>query len=317
MSRTSSRATGSPPDATRGPGDETRTIVGLAREASVEMTWHDSPQLAACRGLLAPGTLMYVSHIPGQSWQHAVATCVAVSAVGLEPVPHIPVRELADEVALQRLIAALSGDAAVRRLLLIAGDRAEPLGPFAQTLDVLASDVLWRHAIRHVTVAGHPEGHPLIADADLKRAEREKIACAAERGIELTFLTQFFFEAGPFFDWLRKLRAQGVRARIVAGLTGPARLATLFKYALRCGVGPSIRALGARPGSFAALVGERGPESVVRAIGRATGDGAIEPVGIHLYSFGGLTRSCAWIDAVARGRFALDDSAGFILEDKR
>ena len=316
MSRTSSRATASPPETVRSDESETQAIVALARRASIEMTWHDGAQLATCRGLLAPGTPMYVSHIPGQSWKQTLATCIAVRAVGLEPVPHVPVRELADEAALQRLIAALAGDADVHRLLLIAGDRADPLGPFAQTLDVLASDLLWRYAVRHVTVAGHPEGHPRIAYGDLKRAEREKIACAAERGIELTFLTQFFFEAAPFLEWVRELRRNGVRARVVAGLTGPARLATLFKYALRCGVGPSIRALGARPGSFAPLVGERGPESLMRAIARAAGEGRTEPIGIHLYSFGGLTRSCAWIDAVAHGRFVLDDSVGFTVDVK-
>jgi methylenetetrahydrofolate reductase (NADPH) len=295
---------------------ETQAIVALARGASVEMTWHDRAHLAACRALLAPGTLMYVSHIPGQSWQQTLETCVAVRAAGLEPVPHVPVRELVDEVALEQLVARLAGDAGVHRLLLIAGDRAEPLGPLAHTIDVLASDLLWRNAIRHVTVAAHPEGHPRIADADLRRAEREKIACAAERGIDLTFLTQFFFEAAPFIEWARGLRNAGVRARIVAGLSGPARLATLFKYALRCGVGPSIRALGARPGSFAALVGERGPETVVRVIARAANKDRLEPIGIHLYSFGGLERSCAWIDAVAHCRFVLYDNVSFAVDVK-
>jgi methylenetetrahydrofolate reductase (NADPH) len=67
-----------------------------------------------------------------------------------------------------------------------------------------------------------------------------------------------------------------------------------LRYAIRCGVGPSIRALGARPASFAALVGERGPEEIVRAIAGTQSAGEIDSVGIHLYSFGGLARTCAW-----------------------
>ena len=102
----------------------------------------------------------------------------------------------------------------------------------------------------------------------------------------------------------------------MAGLAGPARLGTLFKYALRCGVGASIRALGARPSSLAGLVGERGPESMVRAIARARGEPGIEPVGIHLYSFGGLERTRAWIGAVAHRRFALDDGGGFLVDER-
>jgi methylenetetrahydrofolate reductase (NADPH) len=295
---------------------EQQAIAALAQAASVEMTWHDSVHLDACRDFLPPGARIYVSHIPGQSWRETLSTCVAVRAAGLEPVPHVPVRELADEAALENLLATLVAEAAVLRVLLIAGDRSKPLGPFSQALDVLQSRQLERHGIRQVTVAGHPERHRQIAASELRRAERDKLAWAADAGIELEFLTQFFFEVAPFISWVKDLRAKGVRARIIAGLTGPAKLATLFKYALRCGVGPSIRALGARPGSFAGLVGERGPEPLVRAIAHIAAEGGINPVGIHLYSFGGLERSCAWINAVVHGHFALDDADAFAVDSQ-
>ena len=42
-------------------------------------------------------------------------------------------------------------------------------------------------------------------------------------GLEITLVTQFFFEAAPFIDWARALRVAGAEARIVAGLPGPAR----------------------------------------------------------------------------------------------
>jgi methylenetetrahydrofolate reductase (NADPH) len=311
MSPTSSPAIASLPSGT-GNATDAQRIVALAREASVEMTWHDIAQLDACRTLLSPGAQVYVSHIPGMSWAQSVATCVAVRAAGLEPVPHVPVRELSDAADWHDLLAALVAQAEVRQLLLIAGDRSVPVGAFTQTIDVLGSGALEQAGIRKVTVAGHPEGHPRISETELRRAEIEKLACAREAGIELSFLTQFFFEPAPFLAWVRGLRARGVRSRIVAGLAGPARLATLFKYALRCGVGPSIRALGARPASFVGLVGERGPESVLRATADAANEEGFGPIGVHFYSFGGLTRTCAWIEAVAHGRFALDGT-GFVL----
>ena len=316
MSPTSSPATALPPSVGRGLDDEAGAIAALAQQASVETTWHDSAHLDACSRHLAPGTRVYVSHIPGQTWEQTLSACVAARAVGLEPVPHIPVRELTDEAALERLVAELVAQAGVRRVLLIAGDRDVPRGAYAQSLDVLRSGVLTRHGIRQVVVAGHPEGHPSIAAAVLRKAEREKLRCAAEAGIELSFLTQFFFEPGPFLAWVLELRAQGVRAHIDAGLAGPAKLGTLFKYALRCGVGASIRALGTRPNSLAGLIGEHGPEGIVRAIAPAMSQGGIEPMGIHLYSFGGLERTCAWIDAVAHRRFGLDDRGSFAIEER-
>jgi methylenetetrahydrofolate reductase (NADPH) len=303
-------------DARRTAERETLAIAALARHASVEMTWHDSAHLEACRRLLAPGTLIYVSHIPGQTWRQTLQSCLSVRAAGLEPVPHLPVRELEDQAALEQFVADLAAQAHVRRVLLIAGDRATPAGPFSEALDVLRCGVLTRHGIRQITVAGHPEGHPRVPNVELRRAEREKVAFAEDAGIELTFLTQFFFEAPPFIDWLRQLRVLGVRTRVVAGLAGPTKLRTLFRYALRCGIGPSLRALGTAPTSLAGLVGERGPESIVRAIARASGEADIEPVGIHLYSFGGLVRSCAWIDAVANRRFVLDGDSGFRVREQ-
>jgi methylenetetrahydrofolate reductase (NADPH) len=314
MNRSSSPATGSPASLGRARSAEAVAIAALARDASVEMTWHNAPDVEACLTFLRAGTRIYVSFIPGQSWRETISACAAVRAAGLEPVPHIPAREIADAAALEDIAAQLVSKAKVRRMLLIAGDRATSIGPYAQSLDVMRSGVLERHGIREVSVAAHPEGHPRVAVAGLRRAEREKIEWASRAGIDLTFLTQFFFETEPFLAWARELRALGAHAKIVAGLAGPARLSTLFKYALRCGAGASIRALGARPASFAGLVAERGPERMVRAIARANLEGA-GPFGIHLYSFGGLERTCAWMDATAHCPLTLDDDGGFAVEE--
>ena len=252
---------------------------------------------------------MYVSFVPGQSWRDTVAACAAVRDCGLEPVPHVPAREVGSAAELDSILAALVSSSGVKGVLLIGGDRVRPAGPFAQALDVMRSEALERHGIREISMAAHPEGHPRIAAAELRRSEQEKADLAARSGIDLTFLTQFFFEADPFVAWARELRARGVRARIVAGLAGPARIATLFKYAARCGAGASIRALGARPSSIASLVGERGPERMVRALAAAAPE--IDLAGIHLYSFGGLERTCAWLDGAAHRRLALDNDGSF------
>ena len=295
---------------------ESGAITALAQQASVEMTCHDSAHLDACRASLATGASVYVSFLPGQTWRETLLACVAVRNSGLEPVPHLPVREFADGRELERVVADLVAQAGIRRVLLIAGDRADPRGPFANTLDVIGGSVLTRCGIRDVTVAGHPEGHPRIPADELRRVELRKVSCAADAGIELTFLTQFFFEVSPFLNWVKQLRARGLHSRVVAGLAGPAKLTTLLRYAARCGVGPSIRALGARPASFAALVGERGPEQILRAIARAMSAREIDSVGIHLYSFGGLSSTCSWVDAVAQGRFVLDSNAGFRVAER-
>jgi methylenetetrahydrofolate reductase (NADPH) len=292
-----------PTDAAAAPAPSSATeqqeVTALARSASVEMTWHDVDQLADCRSSLAPETPVFASHLPGQTWRQTLDTCVAIRNHGFEPVPHLPVRRLTDVAAFERLVADLVTRAGVARVLLIAGDSPRAIGPFSSSLEALKTGVLAAHGIRRIFVAGHPEGHPQLTDEELRRTERDKLAFAAAHGLELAFLTQFFFDAAPFLAWAELLREQGIRVRLVAGLAGPARLATLFKYAMRCGVGASVRALGNRPDRFARLTSERDPEPIIRAIARAVRGGMLGDVGIHLFSFGGLAHTCAWLRALA------------------
>jgi methylenetetrahydrofolate reductase (NADPH) len=273
-------------------------IAQLARECSIEMNVQDVRHLEASRALLPPGKKVYVSHLPKQTWRQTLDACRAVHAAGFDPVPHIPVRLLEDERTLDRLLAD-AVDGGVRELLLIAGDYPQPRGPYAIVADVLRTDKLSAHGLHRVSLAGHPEGHPKVSLAEVRRAEREKSQLAQAAGLETTLLTQFFFEAQPFLDWAGQLRADAVGVRIVAGLSGPASVATLFRYAVRCGVGPSIRALGARPTSLVKLIGDHGPEHVMHDLATAR---LAQPElfdGVHLFCFGGFLRTCEWLHRVS------------------
>ena len=287
-------------------------IAVLAREASIELNVHDAADLQANHELLGQGRRVYVSFLPKQTWQQTVDTCSVVRELGLEPVPHLPVRLLADQATLEGTLKALVGRARVQELLLIAGDYDAAVGPYATVSDVLGTGALEAAGIRRVSIAGHPEGHPRVPLEEVRRAEREKVRLLLQAGLEARFVTQFFFEPQPFLEWIRSLRAQGVATPVVAGLAGPARLSTLFKFALRCGAGPSIRALGARPSAFVKLLGDHGPESVVRALTQARLAGETDFSGIHLFCFGGFLRSCEWLNAVANGRIRLTEAGSFI-----
>jgi len=269
-------------------------MARLAQECSIEINVQDLPHLAASRALLPSGTKLYISHLPKQTWRQTLDACRAVRVAGFDPVPHLPVRLIEDERSLDAFLAdAVRAD--VQELLLIAGDYPRSRGPYATVADVLRTDKLRAQGLRRVSLAGHPEGHPHVSLAEIRRAEREKVELANTAGLEATLLTQFFFEAPPFLEWANDLRRDGVEARIVAGLPGPASVATLFRYALRCGVGPSIRALGARPTSLTKLLHDHGPESLMRDLAAAR---AARPElfdGVHFFSFGGLLRTCEWL----------------------
>jgi methylenetetrahydrofolate reductase (NADPH) len=291
--------------------DQVGTIAQLAREASIEINVHDVVHLEESRRLLPAGKALYVSHLPKQQWRETEETCRAVRAAGFRPVPHVPVRLLQDAATVDRVLSGFVETAQVDEVLLISGDYSQALGPYTEVLQVLNSGALQRHGLRRVTVAGHPEGHPKVRLADIRRAELDKARWAEHAGVELTLLTQFFFEQQPFLNWVRELRSGGVQARVVGGLAGPTRLSTLIKFAMRCGAGPSMRVLTARPAAFTRLLGNHGPESIVRALAQARCENSSDFTGIHLFCFGGFVRTCQWLRAIADGRFMLDDADGF------
>jgi hypothetical protein len=57
-------------------------------------------------------------------------------------------------------------------------------------------------------------------------------------------------------------------------------------------------------GSLAKLLGDHGPESLVRSLALARLRGELE---FHLFCFGGFLRSCEWLHAVSAGRVRLTD----------
>jgi methylenetetrahydrofolate reductase (NADPH) len=292
------------------------SIAGLAREASVEINVQDLKDVDASRAFLAPDRKIFVSFLPKQTWEETAAACRTLKQAGLDPVPHVPVRLVSDGQMLDELIARLVRDVQVEELLLLSGDHAQGLGPFSRVEDVLETGVLAKYGLKRVSFAGHPEGHPKVPIEEIRRAERAKTLRAAESGLEVSFVTQFFFEADPFLAWADAMRSTEVPARLVAGLAGPAKISTLFKFAVRCGAGPSIRALGARPTAFTKLIADHGPQNVLRHLAQTQTTGTSDFDGIHLFCFGGYLRTCEWLHHVGRGDFCLNRTGGFDLTQR-
>lgn len=281
-------------------------VAQLARDASIELNVQDVKYLDASRVLLAQGKRIYVSHLPKQQWDDTLMACREVSAAGFDPIPHIPVRLVESEGTLDRILEA-AVRAQVKEVLLISGDYPRASGPYSIVADVLRARKLNQHGLTRVSLAGHPEGHPNVSLPEIRRAEQEKATLAEQFGLQATFITQFFFEAAGFLQWAEESRAHGMRsAKLIGGLAGPAGITTLLRFARRCGVGPSIRALTSRPSTFTKLVGEHGPEKVMRDLAVVSETDASVFDGLHFFCFGGYLQTCEWLNKVAMGRITLD-----------
>ncbi len=288
------------------PEDERRNIQAFLVGASLELSSRDPVEINACADLLEPGTAVYISMPPGQTYHGIVALAARLKRASLRPVPHVAARRIASRDALDEYLARAAGEAGVDSALVIAGDSDRTSGPFESSLRLLETGLFQRHGIAHVGVAGYPEGHPKIAETALATALAAKKVLARRASLDLQIVTQFCFESEPILVWATKMIEHELPVRI--GLSGPASLPRLLRFAMLCGIGNSVRALKARPQAITRLLVEAGPEAVVRDLAQRSGP----PVaGVHFFCFGGLIRTARWLRAVREGRFELTPDGGF------
>ena len=267
-------------------------LAELLSAASVEVSsgGHQLPEL---RENFGPGTDVTITFLPGDDYRHNVETAVALRRAGFNPVPHVAAREMPSRQALDDFLSRARGEADVTRILLIAGDVAAAKGPYRSSLDVCASGLIEGRGIARVSVAGHPEGHPYLTAAAVVKALEAWRDWGRQAKIDVDVVTQFCFESAPILAWIGELDACGVNLPVTVGLAGPASPATLMKFALRCGVGNSMRSLRGQIGRFGRLLTETGPDEVVRGLQSAPATASI--AGFHLFPFGGLRRAANWL----------------------
>jgi methylenetetrahydrofolate reductase (NADPH) len=271
-------------------------VQALLRSATLETAVKDISEIDGYASLLPAGTQAYVPWLPAFPYHHLVTVSARLARAGLVPVPHLAARRIPDAASAADLLARLVGDAGVQAVLLIGGDVERPLGPYDSAAAFLRSGLLQRHRVRKVGFAGYPEGHPGIPSAALDAALVEKIALADEAALEPFIVSQFCFEADAILAWIHGLRRRGIALPLRVGLAGPASMRTLITYGLRCGVGPSLRAIKSRGISLTRLVSHVGPEDIVESLSKSRLD---ERVGLHFFTFGGVAATARWMGNLA------------------
>ena len=269
-------------------------LAALLASASVEVSSRGH-QLRELRDHFAAGTDVTITFLPGDNYRHNIETASALRRAGFNPVPHIAAREIASREALDDFLARARGEAGVTRVLLVAGDVVAAKGPFKSSHDVCASGLIEAHGFASLSVAGHPEGHPYLNAAATFKALEAWQDWGRQANIRIDVLTQFCFESAPVLGWLGELDARGVGLPVIVGLAGPATVATLMKFALRCGIGNSMRSLRSQIGRYGRLLTDAGPDDVMRGLQSAPRAATAAISGFHLFPFGGLRKAGNWL----------------------
>ena len=84
--------------------------------------------------------------------------------------------------------------------------------------------------------------------------------------MQVGITTQFCFDLRPVIEWLEVLESEQIDLPISLGLAGPTKLQTLIRYAIMCGVGPSISVLKKRAKDLTKLLLPFEPTEMVDAL---------------------------------------------------
>lgn len=283
-------------------------ISALLNDFSIEKTPREVESLRALPAELPLGSRVYITWVNGNDFSRTLRAAVRLRELGMQPVPHLAMRAVADGAALDAMLLALQREAAVNHALLVAGSAGAPVGCFDSTLPALASGLFERRGWSGLGVAGHPEGSPDIAPDALARALRDKNAFARASSMRMHVVTQFVFDGAPVVAWERRIREDGNRLPIHVGLAGLASLPTLIRYARSCGVGASLRVLTRQSGRLLKLASAVMPGQVVVALAAARLADAQSLIAcVHFFPFGSFDATVAWAAAVAAGNFRLVD----------
>ena len=279
-------------------------IAAFMRTASVEITSHDQDQLAPLRDLLPPGSSVYVSHVPSATLAQVVKAALAVQAAGFQATPHIVARRINYPETLRTTLAELTAHG-VAEVLLVAGDTEHAAGEFDSTLDVLASGLLEKSGIKRFGVAGYPEGQRGLAQSQLWNALKSKQAFADRTGLGAFIVTQFGFNGNALRDWEPELARNEVRLPIRAGIAGPAPLSKLIKFAMRCGIGASLRTVmrNLSAVSGVAELATTPEQHLMRLMQLPNSSRVVAP---HFFCFGGVLETAHWINRIVAGHFVID-----------
>jgi methylenetetrahydrofolate reductase (NADPH) len=287
---------------------EPESFGGLLGGYSIEVMPRTAAKIDNFREFLPVGTRVYIAHIDGTPIKDMVATAKRLTDEGYAAMPHIPARSIHGKAMLEDWISRYHNEAGVSQALLLAGGLASPEGDLTSSLHLIETGLFDRYGFKRLHVAGHPEGNRDI-DPDgttllVDEALKFKQAYSERSDAEMAIVTQFAFDAKPVILWAERIAAAGVKLPIHLGVTGPTRLQTLIKFAISCGVGPSLSVLQKRALDLSKLLSPYEPDEFLAEIAahKATHPQSLIEQ-IHVFPLGGIRASADWMnDRIDAGR---------------
>ena len=271
------------------------SVKNFLKDFSIEVTPKAASKIENFSDLLPQGTLIYVAHIEGTPIDDMVNTAKKITDQGFSPMPHFPARIIKDKNILQDWILRYQNEANVENALLIAGGANKPYGEYDSSIQLIESELFDKANFKSLHIAGHPEGSKDIdPDGSTKNVDEAlswKNEFSKRTDASMAITTQFSFDSKTVIDWANGVKKAGIDIPIHIGIAGPAKLQTLLRYSIECGVGASVKIIQKRAKDLTKLLLPYKPTTIISELADYKSnnpDFNIEKV--HFYPLGGITQ---------------------------
>ena len=285
---------------------ESKYIAKMLRNFSLETTPTGASKITSFSEFIRPTTTVFITFLPGTEYNQTVITARKLRLEGLNPAPHFAARSIVSKTMLEDYVQRVTGEADIKKILIVAGAGKDQLGPYPDSTSLLETGIFDKYGITEIGVAGHPEGSPDISNQKISKALIFKNQFAERTDANLFIISQFCFDSRTILDWAKSINSEGNKLPIIIGVPGIAKLSTLLKYSLSCGIGNSMNFLKKQGSKMVNLIKTQAPDRLVRDLARSHLSGLETGIeGLHIYPLGGLKKSSDWAYQALDGNFQL------------
>jgi methylenetetrahydrofolate reductase (NADPH) len=267
---------------------------------SIEVTPNAAAKIENFAEVLPANTRIYIAHIEGTPFDEMLTTAKKITNEGFIPMPHFPARIIEDKDMLESWLSQYSGEANVQEALLIAGGSKEPAGVYDSSIQIIETELFDKYSFKRLHVAGHPEGNKDIdkdsTHTNVNKALSWKNEYAKRTDAQIAIATQFCFDSVAIIQWANNLIDMNIDLPVHIGIAGPAKLQTLIRYSIECGVGASMKVLQKRAKDLTKLLLPYEPTSVISELAEHKSQNPnfnIEQV--HFFPLGGTKTTANWV----------------------
>jgi len=268
---------------------------------SIEVIPRSAAKIESFTKVLPKNTRVYIAHIQNEDILSMVSTAKRITDEGFRAMPHIPARVIENRAMLNDWISMYQNEAGVNEALLLAGGSTEPVGDYDSSIQLIESGLFDKAGFKRLHIAGHPEGNKDIDPdggiAKISEALSWKQEFSKRTDASMAIATQFCFDASVVKKWADSIKEDGIDIPIHIGIAGPAKLQTLLKFSIECGIGASMKVLTKRAKDLTKLLLPYKPTQILNELAEyKSKDSEFNIEQAHFFPIGGIKKTVDWLE---------------------